>query len=63
MLFIMEKKIFGWIVTGIGIAIILVSIITSVHLHFYGANLFEYILMFGFTVVGGGLVLKNLFKK
>ncbi len=63
MLFVMERKIYGWIVTGIGIAIILVGIITSVRLHFYGTSLFEYILMFGFTLVGGGLVLKNLFKK
>lgn len=63
MLFVMERKIFGWIVTGIGIAVILVGIITSVRLHFYGTSLFEYILMFGFTLVGGGLVLKNLFKK
>ena len=63
MLFVMERKIYGWIVTGIGIAIILVGIITSVRLSFYGTSLFEYILMFGFTLVGGGLVLKNLFKK
>ncbi|MBE6846343.1 MAG: hypothetical protein E7508_11765 [Ruminococcus sp.] len=63
MLFVMERKIFGWIVTGIGVAVILVGIITSVRLHFYGTSLFEYILMFGFTLVGGGLVLKNLFKK
>lgn len=63
MLFIMERKIFGWIVTGIGVAIILIAVITSVRLHFTGGNLFNYILMFGFTVVGSGLVLKNLFKK
>ncbi len=63
MLFIMEKKIYGWIVTGLGVAIILISIITSVRLYFYGGNLFNYILMFGFTIAGGGLVLKNLFKK
>lgn len=63
MLFVMEKKIFGWIVTGIGTAIILIAVITSVRLHFSGGNLFNYVLMFGFTAVGGGLVLKSLFKK
>lgn len=62
MLFVMDKKIFGWIVTGIGIAIILIAIITSVRLYFRSENLFNYILMFGFTAVGGGLVIKNLFK-
>ena len=63
MLFVMEKKIFGWIVTGIGTAIILIAVITSVRLHFSGGNLFNYVLMFGFTAVGGGLVLKSLLKK
>lgn len=63
MLFVMEKKIFGWIVTGIGIAVILLAVITSVRLHFSGGSLFNYVLMFGFTAVGGGLVLKSLFKK
>ena len=63
MLFLMEKKIYGGIVTAVGVVIILVGIITSVRLHFHGGNLFNYILMFGFTLVGGGLVLKNLFKK
>lgn len=63
MLFLMDRKIYGWIVIGIGIAVILIAVITSVRLHFSGGNLFNYILMFSFTVVGGGLVLKNLFKK
>ena len=63
MLFLMEKKVYGWIVTGLGVAIILISIITSVRLYFNGGNLFNYILMFGFTLTGGALVLKNLLKK
>ena len=63
MLFLMEKKIYGWIVIAIGIVIILLSIILSVRLHFRGGSLFNYIMMFSLTIVGGGLVLKNLFKK
>ena len=63
MLFLMEKKIYGWIVIAIGVAIILLSVIMSVHLHFRGGSLFNYIMMFSLTLVGGGLVLKNLFKK
>ncbi len=63
MLFLMDKKIFGWIVVAIGIVIILLSIIMSVRLHFRGGSLFNYIMMFSLTLVGGGLVLKNLFKK
>lgn len=63
MLFLMERKVFGWIVTAIGIAVILIAIIMSVHLRFNGGSLYNYILMFGFTGVGGGLVIKSLFKK
>ena len=63
MLFLMEKKIYGWIVIAIGVAIILLSLIMSVRLHFRGGSLFNYIMMFSLTLVGGGLVLKNLFKK
>ena len=63
MLFLMEKKIYGWIVIAIGVAIILLSVIMSVRLHFRGGSLFNYIMMFSLTLVGGGLVLKNLFKK
>lgn len=63
MLFVMDRKIYGWIVTAIGAAIILISIITSVSFYFRGGNLFNYIMMFGLTIVGSGLVLKNLFKK
>ena len=63
MLFLMERKIYGWIVVAIGVVIILLSIIMSVRLHFRGGSLFNYIMMFSLTLVGGGLVLKNLFKK
>ena len=63
MLFLMDRKIYGWIVVAIGVVIILLSIIMSVRLHFRGGSLFNYIMMFSLTLVGGGLVLKNLFKK
>lgn len=63
MLFLMDKKIFGWIVTTLGIIIILLAIVMSVRIVFTRTSLFNYILMFGLIAVGGGLVLKNLFKK
>lgn len=63
MLFMMRRKIFGWIVVSIGILAILISIMSSVSLRFLSRSLFEYILMFGFVAVGAGLVLKSLFTK
>jgi hypothetical protein len=61
MLFMMERKIFGWIVTVIGVLSILLAIIMSVRIEFVRTSLFNYVLMFGFIAAGGGLVLKSLF--
>lgn len=64
MLFFMEKRrIFAWIVTVLGILIILLAIILSVHITFQRMPFFNYILMFGFIAAGGGLLLKTLFRK
>ena len=59
----MRKKIFGWVVTAIGVLIILLTVMNSVSLHFVSQSLFSYILMFGFIAVGAALVLKVLFTK
>lgn len=63
MLFVMRKKIFGWVVTAIGVFIILLTVMNSVSLHFVSQSLLSYILMFGFIAVGAALVLKALFTK
>lgn len=63
MLFMMRRKIFGWIVTSIGILAILITIMNSVSFRFVSQSLFSYILMFGFTAVGAALVIKGLFTK
>lgn len=63
MLFVMRRKLFGWIVVAIGILAILLSLMNSVSFHFISKSLFEYILMFGFVAVGAALTLKALFTK
>lgn len=64
MLFFMERKrIFAWVVTVIGILIILLAIILSVQLRLERLQLYEYVLMFGFIAAGSGLLLKTLFRK
>ncbi len=63
MLFLMEKKIFGWIVTALGAVIILMTVILRVRFYFTSTSLFNYVLMFGFTAVGAAMVLRALFKK
>ncbi|MBO4877425.1 MAG: hypothetical protein J5501_05410 [Ruminococcus sp.] len=63
MLFLMDRKIFGWIVVAIGIIIILAAIISSVHISWRTTNMYMFILMFGLTAAGGGMMLKELFRK
>jgi hypothetical protein len=63
MLFVMRRKIFGWIVTSIGILAILLTIMNSVSFRFVSQSLFNYIFMFGFVAVGAALVIKALFTK
>ena len=63
MLFLMDRKIFGWIVLSIGVLIVLVSVIMSVNIRWRTTNAYIFIIMFGFTMAGGGLVLRQLFKK
>lgn len=63
MLFVMDRKIFGWIVLSLGIVILLLSIIMSVHLHWRTTNAYVFIVMFGLVAAGGGMMLRELFKK
>lgn len=63
MLFFNSKSIIGWIVSVLGIAIILVTIIMSVEFVFRRTSLFLYLLMFGTILAGTGLLLKSLFRK
>ncbi len=62
MLFFMDRKIFGWIVTSIGLAIIALSIIMSVRIRFQTTSMFEFVMMFFLIGAGCGLLLKVLFK-
>ncbi len=63
MLFLMDRKIFGWIVVAIGIIIILAAIISSVHIHWRTTSMYMFVIMFGLVAAGGGMMLKELFRK
>lgn len=63
MLFLMERKLFGWIVLVLGIIFILLSIIMSVKIVWRNTNAYMFILMFGLVAAGGGMMLKVLFAK
>lgn len=62
LLFFLDNRIFGWIVTTIGLAIIVLAIVMSVRIRFNTTSMFEYVMMF-FLIGGGcGLLLRVLFR-
>ncbi len=61
--FFMEKKTVPGIVISLGVLIILITLITSVRFRPISATLWQYVLMFGMTAAGAGLLAKSLFKK
>lgn len=63
LLFYNSKSIVSWLVTIIGVALILITIIMSVNIIFRRTSLFFFILMFGFILAGIGLLLKSLLFK
>lgn len=60
-MFVKPEAVIPKIVIVLGALFILVGIIMSVRLHFSYMTLYEYILMFGMTAAGTGLVLRTLF--
>ena len=63
MLFLMDRKIFGWVVLSIGIVVVLLSVMMTTHLRWRTTNAYVFIVMFGLVAAGGGLVLRELFRK
>ena len=63
MLFLMDRKIFGWVVLSIGIVIVLLSVMMTTHLRWRTTNAYVFIVMFGLVAAGGGMVLRELFRK
>lgn len=63
MLFLMDRKVFGWIVLSVGLVIVLAAVIMSVNIHWRTTNAYIFIAMFGLAVAGGAMVIRQLFKK
>lgn len=63
MLFFMRKRIYGWIVLSIGVVFVLLSVIMSTRITWLPTKAYIFIIMFGLVAAGGGLVLRELFRK
>lgn len=63
MLFFMRKRIYGWIVLSIGVVFVLLSVIMSTRITWRSTSAYIFVIMFGLVAAGGGLVLRELFRK
>lgn len=63
MLFFMRKRIYGWIVLAIGIAFVLFTVFATTSIHWRTTSAYVFVIMFGMTAAGAGLVLRELFRK
>lgn len=62
LLFYNSRSLISWLVTILGLAFIIVTLILSVKIVFKATSLFNYLLMFGSIFAGSALLLKSLFK-
>lgn len=58
-----SKSIAPKILITLSVVFIIVTIIMSVRINFVTTSMFDYILIFGMSAAGAGLLLKTLFKK
>jgi hypothetical protein len=61
--FFNSKSIAPKIIITLSVIFIVISIIMSVRINFVTTSMFDYILIFGMSAAGAGLLLKTLFKK
>lgn len=61
--FFNSKSIAPKIIITLSIIFIVLSIIMSVRINFVTTSMFDYVLIFGMSAAGSGLLLKTLFKK
>lgn len=61
--FFNSKSIAPKIIITLSVIFIVLSIIMSVRINFVTTSMFDYVLIFGMSAAGTGLLLKTLFKK
>lgn len=61
--FFNAKSIVPKLIITLSVIFIVLSIIMSVRINFVTTSMFDYVLIFGMSAAGSGLLLKTLFKK
>ena len=62
MLFYNHKSKAAWVVSALGLLLIIITILLSVHIYVRNISLLHFIFMLGFILAGIGLLLKFWFK-
>ena len=62
LLFLLDRKLWGWLFIAIGIVIIIAAVIMSVSIQWRTSNGWMFVVMFGLTFAGGAMMLRELFR-
>ena len=58
-----KKRFIGYSVAALGLFVIVISLLSSLHFQARYGSLYTYVLMFGMIAAGAGLLIKSTFKK
>ncbi len=62
LLFLCERKLWGWLLVAIGFVIIIAAVILSVNIHWRTSNGWVFFIIFALTLSGGAMMLRELFR-
>ena len=62
LLFLCDRKLWGWLFIAVGIVIILAAVIMSVNIYWRTSNGWMFGVMFGLTFAGGAMMLREIFR-
>ena len=62
LLFLCDRKLWGWLFIAVGIVIVIAAVILSVSIHWRTNSAWVFLVMFGMTFAGGAMMMRELFR-
>ncbi|MBQ5334737.1 MAG: hypothetical protein J6Z45_02185 [Oscillospiraceae bacterium] len=62
LLFLCDRKLWGWLFIAVGIVIILAAVLMSVSIQWHTSSAWNFIIMFGMAFAGGAMMIRELFR-
>ena len=62
LLFLCDRKLWGWMFIAVGIVIIIAAVLLSVSIVWRSSSAWVFIVMFGMAFAGGAMMLRELFR-